>query len=69
MRSKTDQDVVLTFGSDDGIKVWLNGAVVNAKNVTRGFNVDEDQVPAKLKKGWNTLLVKVTQGAGDVKLS
>ena len=38
--------------------------VVNAKNVSRGCKEDDDQVPAKLKQGWNTLLIKVTQGEG-----
>lgn len=55
------QDVVLGFGSDDGVKVWLNGKIVNAKNVSRSFKLDDDQVSASLKKGDNTLLIKVTQ--------
>ncbi|HSW44843.1 MAG TPA: HEAT repeat domain-containing protein [Phycisphaerae bacterium] len=63
--SETDQEVTLTFGSDDGIKAWLNGAVVHANNTTRGCQPNEDQVPAKLKKGWNVLMVKVTQGDGN----
>lgn len=63
--SEADQDVVLTFGSDDGVKVWLNGAVVHGNNATRGLAVDQDKVNATLKKGVNTLLVKVTNGAGQ----
>jgi HEAT repeat protein len=63
--SEAAQDVVLTLGSDDGIKVWLNGAVVHANNAARGFKLDEDQVKVTLKQGANTLLIKVTQGAGQ----
>lgn len=63
LQSKEAQDVILAIGSDDGVKVWLNGEVIHAKNVTRGLNCGEDQVKASLKEGSNTLLLKVTQGA------
>lgn len=65
VRSKNDCDVVLSFGSDDGIKVWLNGAVMHTRRVSEGFKLDADKLPAKLKKGWNTVLVKVTQVKGE----
>jgi hypothetical protein len=52
------------LGSDDGIKVWLNGQLVHQNNVQRGFTPGEDSFPVKLKKGWNTCLMKVTQGTG-----
>lgn len=63
--SPAAQDAVLTFGSDDGVKAWLNGQVVHGNNATRGFSPDQDQVNVKLKEGWNSLLVKVTQGGAD----
>ncbi|MCL2330645.1 MAG: HEAT repeat domain-containing protein, partial [Phycisphaerae bacterium] len=66
--SDSDQDVILTFGSDDGVKVWLNGQVVHSNNTTRAFTADQDQVKASLKKGDNVLMVKVTQGGSDWKL-
>ncbi len=65
IRSEKAQDVVLTLGSDDGVKVWLNGRPIHEKNVTRGLNCDEDQAKASLKEGENVLLVKVTQGGSD----
>jgi hypothetical protein len=65
VKSNKDCDVVLSFGSDDGLKVWLNGAVVHTRRVSEGFKLDADKLPAKLKKGWNTLLVKVTQVKGE----
>jgi HEAT repeat protein len=63
--SDKEQQVRLVVGSDDGIKVWLNGKVVHANNATRGFKCDEDAVTVTLKQGWNPLLIKITQGGGD----
>jgi HEAT repeat protein len=55
---------MLLMGSDDGIKAWLNGAVVHANNVDRGEVADQDIAPIKLKKGANELVCKITQGGG-----
>src|SRR5678816_87996 len=49
----------LAVGSDDGIKVWLNGKLVHDNWVPRGVNKDEDLVPITLVKGSNQLLLKV----------
>ncbi|MGI8906630.1 MAG: family 16 glycoside hydrolase [Candidatus Sumerlaeaceae bacterium] len=54
-------EAVLKLGSDDGIKVWLNGKVVHANNVCRGFELDSDQTSVTLNQGWNALMLKVTQ--------
>jgi len=62
--SDISQDAVLQLGSDDGVKVWLNGEVVHANNALRGHKAGEDKAAVKLEKGWNILLVKVTQGGG-----
>ncbi len=59
------QEVVLETGSDDGVKVWLNGEVVQSKNVVRACRPGEDRAKIKLKEGVNTLLIKVTQGGGE----
>lgn len=63
--SEKDQDARMEIGSDDGVKVWLNGEVVHANNVIRPNAPNEDKVNVSLKKGWNRLLVKVTQGSGE----
>lgn len=63
--SAADQPVKLKLGSDDGVVAWLNGERVFATNADRGLRVDEDVVETRLKKGRNTLLVKVLQGSGD----
>jgi len=56
--------VRLEIGSDDGVKIWLNGKVVHANNAKRPVEDGEDQAVVKLAKGWNRGLVKVTQGEG-----
>lgn len=60
-----DMDVVFVFKSDDGVAAWLNGTKIHLNLAARSWWGGEDRVPATLKKGRNTLLVKVLQGAGD----
>lgn len=64
LQSAEAQDVILGIGSDDGVKIWLNGDPVHENHVDRGLVPDQDQAPAKLKPGKNHLLAVVTQGAG-----
>jgi len=59
------QEAILAVGSDDGVKVLLNGEVVLAKNEMRSYVTDQDEVKVQLGKEWNTLLLKVAQGGGD----
>ena len=61
VNSETQQQVRLDMGSDDGLKVWLNGALVHANSVTRGFEPGSDKVDVSLLEGWNDLLVKLVQ--------
>jgi HEAT repeat protein len=63
--SDKDQEVLLEMGSDDGIKVWLNGKVVYGNNSVRPCTPGSDKQKVKLAKGANSLLLKVTQGAGQ----
>ncbi len=65
IRSPRSQQATLQLGSDDGVKVWLNGEMVHAKNVARGVTPDEDKVKVELREGVNELLLKVTNGGGD----
>ncbi len=62
--SDKDQQVRLDLGSDDGIKVWLNGEVVHANNTGRGVDPGADKVNVNLKQGWNAMMMKITQGSG-----
>jgi len=51
--------VLLALGSDDAVKVWLNGEKIHDRWVLRGVETDADLVPLPLKKGTNRLLLKV----------
>jgi len=62
VNSPVDQEAVLSCGSDDGIKAWFNGKEVIADNAERGAAPGQDKAKIALKKGWNTALVKITQG-------
>lgn len=56
---------VLELGSDDGVRVWLNGEVVHSNPATGPYAPKEDTVQLNLREGWNDFLLKVTQGSGD----
>ncbi len=55
----TEEEVFLALGSDDAIKVWLNGKLIHEKWMPRALRIDDDLVDATLKEGTNRLLVKV----------
>ena len=59
VQSPETREVQLRIGSDDGIKVWLNGELVLSRNVDRPAALDQDIVPVTLQKGQNQLLLKV----------
>jgi len=59
-----ERTVRLSLGSDDGIKVWLNGNVVLAKNVNRGAAADQEFVTLDLQPGDNPLLLKIANTGG-----
>jgi len=63
--SPKEQKAQLELGSDDGVKVWLNGQLVHANNVVRPAEAGQDKAPVTLKEGWNPLLVKLTQAQGQ----
>ena len=56
-----EQKVTLWIGSDDGVKLWVNGKLVHANNIARGFPADRDRAIATFDKGENTILMKITQ--------
>jgi len=55
---------MLSVGSDDGIKAWINGKLVVTNNVSRGAAPGQEQVVLDLDAGWNEVLLKITQGTG-----
>ena len=59
--SPSTQTVNLQMGSDDGIKVWMNGSVAWNNDVRRPHVADQDKTTVNLSMGWNRLLVKISQ--------
>lgn len=52
-------NALLMCGSDDFIKVWLNGELAHTYNEKRrAMRADEDRAIVNLKKGWNKVVVK-----------
>ena len=62
--SVTQQKAILHIGSNDALKVWMNGTELLAKNVQRDAAADQEQVQVNLKPGNNTLLLKVVNYSG-----
>jgi hypothetical protein len=64
LQAPAETNCTLAFGSDDGIRLWLNGEEICHMRIRRAADPNQDSLPITLKKGWNRLLVKVDQGAG-----
>ena len=62
--SPRDQKTTMLVGSDDAVKVWLNGQLVHNNPINRGAGDFQDQFPVTLKKGINILLVAVYEAGG-----
>jgi hypothetical protein len=59
-----DRTCALGIGSDDGIKVWLNGELVHENWMIRGVIEDDDRVQVNFKKGKNQLVLKIQNEGG-----
>ena len=53
------QQTTMLVGSDDAVKVWLNGELVHQVLIGRGADDYQDFFPVTLKQGKNVLLVAV----------
>ena len=63
--SPKEQNTTMYVGSDDAVKVWLNGQLVHNNPVDRPSNDFQDAFPVNLKPGSNILLVAVYEGGGE----
>lgn len=59
------KDAKMRLGSDDQVKVWLNGKEVHKNTNARPLEKDEDSAEVTLKKGVNVLVVKVVNEKVD----
>jgi len=48
-------------GSNDGVRVWINGVLVLDRQVSRRADPNQDLIDVPMKKGENTILIKVDQ--------
>jgi hypothetical protein len=63
INSPRTQTVELRCGADDNLTVWLNGKKVFSRlQWLNGIRLDRFSAPVTLKKGRNTLLLKICQG-------
>ncbi|HXX65482.1 MAG TPA: glycoside hydrolase family 172 protein [Bacteroidota bacterium] len=62
--SPSEQKIPLLIGSDDGVKVFVNGKDVYRLFTNRAAAPDQDTVWVTLDAGWNTLLLKVENNFG-----
>ncbi|MDX2250317.1 MAG: beta-N-acetylhexosaminidase [Bacteroidia bacterium] len=65
IESSSDQSVRATFGSNDGIEVFCNGALVFRNLTKRSLIPDENECMLSLKEGTNHILLKVEQWKGE----
>ena len=63
--SPTARAARLLLGSDDGIRVWLNGALLYTNDRYGGWIEDAYDIPVWLEAGWNQLLCKTSQAGGS----
>jgi hypothetical protein len=58
------RETVLRCGSDDGIRIWLNGEQVHSREVGRAYRPNDDEVAVYLRPGTNRLFVKIDNYQG-----
>ncbi len=59
LESPSEQETTMHVGSDDAVKVWLNGKLVHNNPINRGAFDYQDSFPVTLKEGKNVLLIAV----------
>jgi hypothetical protein len=69
VQSPTQRPAKLLLGSDDGIKVWVNGVNVLTKDRYGGWVPNQFTVNITLESGWNQLLCKISQDGGEYRFS
>jgi outer membrane protein assembly factor BamB len=57
-------DVIISAGSDDGFRCWLNGKPLGGFDETRGWRLDETVLHAKGQKGENNLVLQIVDQGG-----
>jgi cellulose synthase operon protein C len=64
VRAETAREVALRLAAHRGVKLWLNDRLLLADDEAHSPALDQHVVGARLRPGWNKLLVKVCQRTG-----
>lgn len=59
-----DGDAVVSLGSDNAVQLWVNGKLVHEQLSDRAFEFDGDQIPVRLPKGENRVLLRFVRVSG-----
>jgi HEAT repeat protein len=62
--SPVDQDIQVEGGSDDALRIWVNGQLVHDQYSVHGAAPRQVSAPARLRQGWNELMLKVVDHEG-----
>ena len=65
LNTERKQNTTMYVGSDDAVKVWLNGVLVHDNPIDRGASDYQDAFPVTLKNGKNIILVAVYERTVD----
>ncbi|HTO93743.1 MAG TPA: putative Ig domain-containing protein [Bacteroidota bacterium] len=60
-----DTSVAFSLGSDDGIKVWVDGTLLLSHDIYRAPEPDQEQLTVRLTPGEHRLLIRINNGQGD----
>ncbi|MCC6403377.1 MAG: DUF1553 domain-containing protein [Fimbriimonadaceae bacterium] len=64
LTAKKEGKQTFLLSSDDGVRVWVNGAKVHENKVLRGATAPPDTVETSLKLGANELLIEIVNSGG-----
>lgn len=64
VHSPTARTARALLGSDDGVRLWANGALVWSHAIHRPMTPDQDSFDVPLQAGWNRVLLKVKNDDG-----
>jgi CubicO group peptidase (beta-lactamase class C family) len=64
IEASKDETRIVGLGSDDAVRVWLNGEMVHENSTARALAIDDDVFSIKLRKGANRIVIKVANDQG-----
>ena len=61
---KENGKINIGIGSNDGVKLWINGKLVLTNQIARKAQPNQDKITVNMKKGKNDILIKIDQIGG-----